>query len=196
MAYFISLKYWRSLKEFRKNPHVKIPPKSSCVNFQSLGIFKNLIFIQKGIFFGFRPSPAPRWPTPPHKPPAPRSAHLAQAALAYFLKGIFSLTLRTPVETPSLSHHHHVGPACQLHPLRHAGRPLPFLLIISGHPAPPSFTLGCRPSHYSPRHHSPPLNPPLNLAPVFHGVKAINAPVTPPPRPPLYGAPPAPIKGR
>jgi hypothetical protein len=107
MGYSIFLKYLRSLEEFRKNPHVKIPPKSSCANFQSLGIFKNLIFIQKGIFFGFwpiRPSPAPRWPAPPRKPPAPRSAHSAQATLAYFLKGVFSSTLHTPAETPPLSH--------------------------------------------------------------------------------------------
>jgi hypothetical protein len=107
MTYFIFLKYLRSLKEFRKNTHVKIPPKSPCANFQSLGIFKNLIFIQKGIFFGFRPirpSPASRWPAPPRRPPGPHSAHSAQAALAYFLKGVFSSTLRTPAETPSLSH--------------------------------------------------------------------------------------------
>jgi hypothetical protein len=61
MAYFIFLKYLRSLKEFRKNPQVKIPPKSPCANFLSLGIIKNLIFIRKEIFFGFwpiRPSPA------------------------------------------------------------------------------------------------------------------------------------------
>jgi hypothetical protein len=50
MAYFIFLKYLDSLEDFRKNPHVKIPPKSPCANFQSLGIFKNQIFIQKGIF--------------------------------------------------------------------------------------------------------------------------------------------------
>jgi hypothetical protein len=107
MAYFIFLKSLRSPEEFRKNPHVKIPPKSSCANFQRLAIFKNLIFIQKGIFFRFRPirpSPAPCWPAPHHRPPAPRSAHLAQAALAYFPKGVFSSTLRTPTETPSLSH--------------------------------------------------------------------------------------------
>jgi hypothetical protein len=104
MSYFIFLKSLRSLEEFGKNPHVRIPPKSSCANFQSLAIFKNLIFIQKGIFFGFRPSPTPRWHAPPRRPPAPRSAHSAQAALAYFLKGVFSSTLRTPAEMHSLSH--------------------------------------------------------------------------------------------
>jgi hypothetical protein len=64
-------------------------------------------YIQKGIFFRFwpiRPSPAPRWPAPPCRPPGSCSAHSAQAALAYFLKGVFSSTLRTPAETPSLSH--------------------------------------------------------------------------------------------
>jgi hypothetical protein len=61
MAYFIFLKYLRNLEEFRKNTHVKIPPKSPCANSQNLDIFKNLIFIQKEIFFRFRrirPSPA------------------------------------------------------------------------------------------------------------------------------------------
>jgi hypothetical protein len=104
MAYYIFLKYLRSLEEFRKNQHVKISPKSPCANFHSLGIFKNLIFIQKGIFFGFRPirpSPAPCRSAPPYRPLAPRSA---QAALAYFPKGVFSSTLSTPAETPSLSH--------------------------------------------------------------------------------------------
>jgi hypothetical protein len=50
MAYFIFLKSLKSLEEFRKNPHIKIPPKSPCTNFQSLAIFKNLIFIPKRIF--------------------------------------------------------------------------------------------------------------------------------------------------
>jgi hypothetical protein len=44
MAYFIFLKSLRSLEEFRKNPHVKIPRKSPSTNFQSLGKFKNPIF--------------------------------------------------------------------------------------------------------------------------------------------------------
>jgi hypothetical protein len=51
MAYFIFLKSLRSLEEFRKNPHVKIPPKSHCANFQSHGIFKNQILFRKEIFF-------------------------------------------------------------------------------------------------------------------------------------------------
>jgi hypothetical protein len=90
MAYFIFLKYLKSLEEFRKNPHLKITPKSPCANFQSLGIFKKSIFIRKGIFFRFwpiRPSPAcagllrpagrqiPAWPTRP-KP----CGHICQKA--------------------------------------------------------------------------------------------------------------------
>jgi hypothetical protein len=50
MAYYIFLKSLRSIEEFRKNPHIKIPPKCPPTNFQSLGIFKNQIFIQKKIF--------------------------------------------------------------------------------------------------------------------------------------------------
>jgi hypothetical protein len=50
MAYYIFLKSLRSLEEFRKNPHIKIPPKSPCTNIQSLGIFKNPNFILKRIF--------------------------------------------------------------------------------------------------------------------------------------------------
>jgi hypothetical protein len=59
MAYFIFLKSLRSLGEFRKNPHLKIPPKSPCANFQSLGIFKNQILFRKK----FSPSlSAQPWP--------------------------------------------------------------------------------------------------------------------------------------
>jgi hypothetical protein len=50
MVYYIFLKSIRSLKEFRKNPHIKIPPKSPPTNIQSLGTFKNQFFIQKIIF--------------------------------------------------------------------------------------------------------------------------------------------------
>jgi hypothetical protein len=53
MAYYIFLKSLRSLDEFRKNPHVKIPPKSPCANFQSLGKFQNPIPNSKIFFFIF-----------------------------------------------------------------------------------------------------------------------------------------------
>jgi hypothetical protein len=56
MAYYIFLKSLRRLEEFRKNPHVKIPPKSPCANFQSLGKFKNPIFNSEILFFAFSPA--------------------------------------------------------------------------------------------------------------------------------------------
>jgi hypothetical protein len=47
-----------SLEEFRKNPHIKIPPRSRCVNFQSLGIFKNQILFKKEFSPSFSVHPA------------------------------------------------------------------------------------------------------------------------------------------
>jgi hypothetical protein len=88
----------------------------------------------------------------------------------------------------SLARHCHVGPACQLHPLPHAGRPLPLLRAAQLHPRMLPESLLAPPSSPTP------LNPPLNLAPVFNGVKAINA-VVAPPWPPLPDAPSVPIKG-
>jgi hypothetical protein len=84
MTYFIFLKSLRSLGEFRKNPHVKIPPKSPCANFQSLGIFKNQILFGKEFSRHFRPSrsrfsflfnwpffPLPTGPQPLRRPSSP-----------------------------------------------------------------------------------------------------------------------------
>jgi hypothetical protein len=51
MAYYIFLKSWRSLEEFRKNPHLKILPKSPSTNFQSLGKFKKIQFLIRKFFF-------------------------------------------------------------------------------------------------------------------------------------------------
>jgi hypothetical protein len=56
MAYYIFIKSLRSLEEFRKNPDVKIPPKSPFTNFQSLGKFKNPILIRKFFFLAFGPA--------------------------------------------------------------------------------------------------------------------------------------------
>jgi hypothetical protein len=59
----------RSLEEFRKNPHVKIPPKSPFTNFQSLGKFKNPIFHSEIPFILFSARPTMR-PTRPLAQPA------------------------------------------------------------------------------------------------------------------------------
>jgi hypothetical protein len=69
MAYYIFQKSLGSLEEFRKNPHVKIPPKSPCANFQSLGKFKIPIFNSEIHFPYFRPGrpcgPLGLWPSQP-----------------------------------------------------------------------------------------------------------------------------------
>jgi hypothetical protein len=88
MAYYIFLKSLRSLEEFRKYPHVKIPPKSPSTNFQSLKNSKIQFLIQKILFLIFGPAdlaahsasgPAsplaslpPQAETAPAGPPSPR----------------------------------------------------------------------------------------------------------------------------
>jgi hypothetical protein len=89
MTYYIFLKSLRSLEEFRNNPHVKIPPKSPCANFQSLGIFKNQFLFGKEfssslpahpafrpsrgpfLFFSGRAHPLPTGPRPHGRPSRP-----------------------------------------------------------------------------------------------------------------------------
>jgi hypothetical protein len=93
MAYCIFLKSLRSLEKFRKNPHVKIPPKSPSTNFQSLGkLKKNLIFNSEILFpcfwpgrpcgpLGLRPSPLPL-ASPLPRAEAHRPAQAAQPTRA------------------------------------------------------------------------------------------------------------------
>jgi hypothetical protein len=110
MAYYIFLKSLRSLEEFRKNPHVKIPPKSPCTNFQSLGKFKNPIFNSEILFPCFRPgqpcSPLGRWPSWPRWPLSSRGpnsslpAQLARLSMAYLWKYVFHFGSRLPSWRP------------------------------------------------------------------------------------------------
>jgi hypothetical protein len=74
MAYYIFLKSLRSLEESKKNPHVKIPPKSPSSKFQSLGKFKNPIFNSEILFPYSRPGS-------PCGPPGLRPSRLPLAAL-------------------------------------------------------------------------------------------------------------------
>jgi hypothetical protein len=99
MTYYIFLKSLWSLEEFRKNPHVKIPPNSPCANFQSLGKFRNPIFNSEILFPCFRPGrpcgPLSRWPSRPRWPLSSRGpnstlpAQLARVSMAYLQKYVF-----------------------------------------------------------------------------------------------------------
>jgi hypothetical protein len=140
MAYFMFLKYLDSLEDFRKNPHVKIPPKSSCANFQSLGIFKNLIFIQKGIFLRFRPiQPSPAC-TGLLCPPGCRilAQPIRPKQLWRICRKAYFLRLCAFSQRRLLSHVTAMwGPPVSFIPFPTPADPLPLLIIASVHPAPP-----------------------------------------------------------
>jgi hypothetical protein len=164
MAYFIFLKYLRSLEEFRKNPHAKIPPKFPCANFQSLGKFKNPIFNLKIFLLHFRPG-YPYRPTQPSAQLAPLAPLLPQVEANFagpshsahtrrwrFLqKYVFFFDSRLPFSAPSL------------YPLADTWAPLVSFVFstASADPgrvsiAPPAPRLGCRPAITAPS--LPPLN--------------------------------------
>jgi hypothetical protein len=132
------LKSLRSLEEFRKNLHVKIPPKSP-TNFQSLGKFKNPIFIRKRIFPSLSSQSAQRPAVPPDLSvqlatgPSPFLSQAARGCSAHpVLRGIGVLAkIRLPFtfaqpgdDTFSLCHRQ-AGPTCQFHLPPHVGRPRP-----------------------------------------------------------------------
>jgi hypothetical protein len=183
MAYFIFLKYLRSLEEFRKNPHVKILPRSPRANFQSLGIFKNLIFIRKGIFFRFwpiRPSPAranllrPAGHRLPARPTRPKPCwRICRKAYSLRLCTLRQRRLLSLMSLPCGARLSAPSPSPRWPTVATSPRLLRPPHAAQLHPRMPPEPLLAPPS-------SPPLNPPLNLAPVLNGVKAINAAVTPP----------------
>jgi hypothetical protein len=113
MAYYIFLKSLRSLEEFRKNPHVKIPPKSPSTKFQSLGKFKNPIFNSEILFLAFGPAalaahpafgPAgSRWPLSSRGPNPTLPAQLARVLMARLWKYVFPFGSRLPESATSPS---------------------------------------------------------------------------------------------
>jgi hypothetical protein len=195
MAYFIFLKYLRSLEEFRKNSHAKIPSKSPGTNFQSCQKFKIPNKNSKGFYYlkwaqlRFWPSHDPlllSFPTGRFPPPRPRplgrpSRPVRQWCPTRLLPSsrgsASSRAAFTPLRTrltggPHLSSL--TSDSARVRP-----RSLPPL-----QPCCPALHLRMPPKPLPPHHHSPLIPSPLNLTPTFNGVKAINAVVTPatPPR--------------
>jgi hypothetical protein len=129
MAYYIFLKSLRNLEEFRKNPNVKIPPKSPSTNFQSLAIIKNQFFIRKRIFLQFRPSGQSARPasqsghSPRRPPPAGRARALGSSRPARIWRNCQKPPLLRVCAARRLRLslcHHHAGPTCQLRRLPRA----------------------------------------------------------------------------
>jgi hypothetical protein len=138
MAYYIFIKSLRSLEEFRKNPHVKIPLKSPSTNFQNLAIIKNQFFIRKRIFLHFRPRTAQRpvgpsglsaRPLSPVPPPTGRARALGPSRPTRPWRNCQNPPLLRVCTARRLRLslcHHHAGPTCQLRRLpRAAASPVP-----------------------------------------------------------------------
>jgi hypothetical protein len=162
MAYFIFLKYLRSLEEFRKNPQVKIPPKLTCANFQSLGKLKNPIFNSKIFLLHFRPS-YPYRPTRPLAQPAPLAPLLPQVE-ANFASPSCSAHARCwricKNTFSSLIHAFHSRCLLSIHLLTHGPQ-----LSISSSP---------------PRRPTPAVSPPCRLLRASDAAEPLPPPITPP----------------
>jgi hypothetical protein len=183
MAYYIFLKSSRSLEEFRKNPHLKIPPKSPSTNFQNLGKFKNPIFNSEFFsLFSARPTLRPtrplaqpaRGPRCPHGPKLPRLAHLARASVASSREYVFPFGSRLPRRLPLPRFSDNRASAVSSVPHLQ----LPELAHAATNSQPSSAAQLCASGATEPlppRLHFPSLNFPLKPSPVFNGVKAINA---------------------
>jgi hypothetical protein len=198
MAYYIFLKYLRNLEEFRKNPHVKIPPKFPSTNFQSLDKFKNPIFNSEILFPYFRPgrpcgppglqpsrlplaSLRSRAESNPAGPASPRvDGAFVEVRFAFWFTpsraGRLSLV---PLTT---------GPRLSA-PSPTSSRPSsPAPPSIPGHRAPPSSAPRVPPSRYHLAFISPPLisllNPPPSSMALKPLTQALTTPATPPRRSP------------
>jgi hypothetical protein len=186
MACYIFLKSLRRLEEFRKNPHVKVPPKSPSTNFQNLGKFKNPIFNSE-IHFSLFSAPPTLRPTRPLAQPAhwhhcPRRSKPSQSAHPARTSVVSSREIRFPFWfapselAASPSSLCQPGPSCQLHPPPPVAR------------ASPSSMPQVPPDRYHLAFIFPPLIPLLNPPPPSMALKplmpALNSPATPPWRSP------------
>jgi hypothetical protein len=154
MAYYIFLKSLRSLEEFRKNPHVKIPTKSSSTIFQSLAIIKNQILFRKESFLHFRPNRPSGQPAHPASPPS--QPHR-------FAKSRLFFEFAQPGDDAFSLCHRQAGPTHQLHLPPSAGRSRPRRRLtspLSAIPHHPASTSRCRIKELTPPPGFPRVNPP------------------------------------
>jgi hypothetical protein len=213
MAYYIFLKSLRSLEEFRKNPHVKIPPKSPSTNFPSLGKFKIQFLFQKNSSSEFSPLspgglPLP-WPWPagwpkPSNPPRPKppnplglSAAWPAHAFRVFYRRCFPLRF-TPsragcLPLVSLTTEPQLSASSPTSSCPSSPAPPP----IPGHRAPLRSAPRVPSDHYHLAFISPPLIPLLNLSssrPSSMSLKTLTLVLTAPATSPRRS--PDPYKGR
>jgi hypothetical protein len=148
MAYYIILKSLRSKEEFRKNPHIKFPSKSPCINFQSRDIFKNPIFILKKIPSNF--GPATHRPIRPFGQRGPPGLSSSLIALAERCLLLFSR--RRSMDGPLLLPHHGAPNGCPpITPLfNQPWLPPPSLPVMAAMKAPITTAA---------RHYRPPMAP-------------------------------------
>jgi hypothetical protein len=140
MAYFIFLKYLRSLEEFRKILMSKFLLNLLMQISKALVYSKIQFLFKKEFSSDFGPSGSA---LPALARYAPQAAGSPLSLLGPSRVGVFTERrilfdfAHSGRDAFSLSRLCHVGPAYQLHPLPHTGRPLPLLLVASGHPMPP-----------------------------------------------------------
>jgi hypothetical protein len=140
MTYYIFLKSLRSLEEFRKNPHDKIPP----TNFQSLCIFKNPIFIQKEFLFEKNFSSPVLARSSPQATARACSAHPGLRGLGVIAKSHLYFEFAQPDDDTFSLCHRQAGPTHQLHLPPSAGRSRPCRRLTS-----PLSTTPCHPASTS-----------------------------------------------
>jgi hypothetical protein len=127
MAYFIFLKYWDSLEDFRKILISKFLLNLLVQISKALVYSKIQFLFKKDLSSDFGPS----GPAPPTL--ACFTPQAAGSPLSPFGPGSFGVFAEKRIsfdfvhsgrDAFSLPCHCHVGPACQLHPLSHVGRPV------------------------------------------------------------------------
>jgi hypothetical protein len=125
MAYYIFLKSLRSLEEFRKNPHVKIPPILLHIS-KALVNSKIQFLFEKNFSSEFSP-PGPASPmlarSAPQATARACSAHPGLRGLGVFAKSRVFFEFAQPGDDTFFLCHRHAGPASQLRRLPWVGRP-------------------------------------------------------------------------